>query len=157
MINLELSQQLSQAVRALAEECFSNAYRAIQKHYPDALYIEGFAVTNLGLCLPVEHAWLEVNGEIVDPTFCNRALPVPKQYSDFAGERSDPTLALAYFPVLKLTLAKVNDFARKTGKIHFTWFQFDNDIFTDEQRQQYTTAQKAAFEFARTGSNICHE
>lgn len=144
MINLELSQQLSKAVRARAKECFNNAYRGIQDHYPDGLYLEGWVVTNHSL-MPVEHAWLEVNGEIIDPTFCKRRLPL--RNNPGAGTHSSPTWVEAYFPVLRLTRLQVDKFLRMTGQTHFMFYWFDEDIFTDEQRQQYKAARQQAEEF----------
>lgn len=148
LINLELSQQLSKTIRAKAKQCFNNAYRAIQDVYPYAHYVEGFVVTTNGP-LAVEHAWLEVNGEIVDPTFCNLSLPLSKadqfEYEGVKQKRSEPTLAKVYLPVLRLTVLEVDQFARRTGQTHFMWFQFDEDIFTDEQRQRYKEAQEAAW------------
>lgn len=151
-VNLELSQNLSKAVGAKAKQCFTNAYHGIQDHYPDAFYVEGIAIPRHGdgLGAPVEHAWLEINGEIVDPTFCDRSLPIPKRAQWGGVKRSAPTLAEAYFPVLRLTRSEVDQTVVKIGEIHSVWethfmyFWFDPDIFTDAQREAYKAAWQAA-------------
>jgi len=60
--------QKNKDVRAQPGQCFANAYRTVMflPKFGDATYVEGFAVTPSGLCM--EHAWVERDGRIIDPT-----------------------------------------------------------------------------------------
>ena len=65
--NVDKSKKLRKTIRAKAQQCFANAWDAIetQEEYQNATYVEGMAVVN---GLPIEHGWIEHDGEIVDPT-----------------------------------------------------------------------------------------
>lgn len=56
-------------MKAKPGKCYYNAYRVIQElpEYHQADYVEGVTVDRLGLLL--EHAWVEKDGEVIDPTF----------------------------------------------------------------------------------------
>ncbi|MBX7105381.1 MAG: hypothetical protein K1X57_14955 [Gemmataceae bacterium] len=66
--NKEESGRIRLLVRAKAKQCYLNAFRVIQSipEYADADYVEGIVV--IGGVLPIEHGWVERNGEIIDPT-----------------------------------------------------------------------------------------
>lgn len=53
--------------------CYNNCFNAVTMlpEYECATYVEGFAFNGL-LC--VEHAWLEIDGEIVDPTVLSQRM-----------------------------------------------------------------------------------
>ena len=81
--NNEESLRLSKhkRLRAKKGQCYLNALNVVQRfpEYVNATYVEGIAVSHHGL--EFEHAWLEHNGEIIDPTI--------------------PCEDLAYFPGLR--------------------------------------------------------
>jgi hypothetical protein len=65
--NVEKSKRLRGAIRARAQQCYANAWDAIetQEEYKHATYVEGMAVAR---GLVIEHGWVEQDGEIIDPT-----------------------------------------------------------------------------------------
>lgn len=67
-IDLELAKQISKFSEP--NLCWRNAVCAIvlipKKQLPKTFYAEGWLALE-GLC-PIEHGWLEVNGDVVDPT-----------------------------------------------------------------------------------------
>jgi len=79
--NVELSLKLSndKRIRVKPRQCYYNAFKTMNycPEYQRATYVEGFA--HIGF--PIEHGWLEFNGEILDPTL--------------------PTDDLIYFPGLR--------------------------------------------------------
>jgi hypothetical protein len=65
------SEQLAKRVRAKPNQCFSNCWRAVERlaRYAEAAYVEGFVVFPAKLLrTALEHAWLECEGVILDPT-----------------------------------------------------------------------------------------
>lgn len=84
--NIQESIRLAEhfQVRSKVPAKFLQAFRAVQHvpEYSDATYCEGIAVLVEGDgTLEFEHAWIEQNGEIIDPTY--------------------PADELVYFPGLK--------------------------------------------------------
>lgn len=71
-IDRELSRRVARAVRKQPGKGWQNCWRAIRtlSELADARYVEGWVVT--GDLVAVEHAWIEMNGSIVDPTFLRR-------------------------------------------------------------------------------------
>lgn len=70
-INTVLSLQFAHEVGAEKKECFRNGILG-QQHLAaigiESIYVEGYAVPH-NLDIPFEHAWLIVDGEIVDITW----------------------------------------------------------------------------------------
>ena len=68
-IDPELSRRVAGAIPRQRAKGWQNCWRAVRTlpDLVDASYVEGWAVT--GDLLAIEHAWIEVNGRIVDPTF----------------------------------------------------------------------------------------
>lgn len=72
-IDVELSRQLSEAIGAVNKECFLNAFRGLS-HYPEGQYVEGYVLVRVSkdsdevFPMPILHAWIEVDGKIIDPT-----------------------------------------------------------------------------------------
>ena len=64
--NIERSVQIAKMVRAKKQQCFQNAWRVVERLDPSAVYVEGFSVEYEDVVL--EHAWVELDGEIIDPT-----------------------------------------------------------------------------------------
>lgn len=65
--NTALEQQVAQAITAQAQQCHENCERAIRFHDFGATMVIGTALFSDGP--PIAHAWLEMDGEIVDPTY----------------------------------------------------------------------------------------
>ena len=77
--NVDKSKKLQKSIRAKQQQCYANAWKAIemQDEYKNATYVEGMAVDGLAF----EHGWIEHEGEIIDPTL--------------------PDVPLVYFPGLR--------------------------------------------------------
>jgi hypothetical protein len=83
-LNREISLALAESIGALPRQCWRNAALALVS-LGRGMYVEGVAVT---LGLPMEHGWVEVDGQIVDPTWTS----VP---------------SAVYYPVFSYTLDEV--------------------------------------------------
>ena len=83
-----LSLETAQHIQSKAKKPFDNAYRAALT-IEGATYVQGFAVLG-GSSQPIEHAWIELEGRIVDPS-----LPHLQKQST----------AIYYFPAQRLTVA----------------------------------------------------
>lgn len=81
------SQELAEKVKSKPKASFDNAYRGTLAT-KGAIYVQGFLVTATKRCSPQEHAWVEVEEAIIDPS-----LPFLRQAAD----------RLYYFPAQKLT------------------------------------------------------
>lgn len=68
VLDQDLSQQIAVDMECEDGQCYFNAYHA-QALVPDALYVEGFAVSPR-FPFPINHSWLEIEGtnNVVDPT-----------------------------------------------------------------------------------------
>jgi len=82
------SQELARAVNAQPRRCWRNCALALGHLLGAGVYVEGYAVVSGG-GFATEHAWLEVDGTIVDPTW------------DIPGAR--------YYPVARYGLSEVLD------------------------------------------------
>ena len=82
-VDRALSATIRRRIKAKSKGCFYNAWQALGE-LPAALYVEGWTVTR-DSAIAIEHAWLEYDGRIVDPTL---------------GHDLD---IAAYFPGLRLT------------------------------------------------------
>lgn len=66
----DTSRRLSRLFECRNRDCYRNAFRVLSM-VPGASYVEGYAVSNDHVMLPVEHAWLETSdGVVIDPTPC---------------------------------------------------------------------------------------
>ena len=81
-INRELSQELAKKVQEIPGPSWLNAVKALDFLPEQTAYIEGWIVESESYQV-VEHGWLELNGEIMDPSLNTRNV-------------------LEYFPGLKL-------------------------------------------------------
>jgi len=63
------SSALAKRIRSRQKQCFLNCWRVIGRldQYAEATYVEGLAV-NLRSRLVFEHAWIEHEGVLLDPT-----------------------------------------------------------------------------------------
>jgi hypothetical protein len=80
-VNAELSRNVAGKVAARPKECWRNAIMGLAV-LPGAFYVEGWIITTSGLV--VEHAWLELDDEMVDPTLYQE-----KGTRYFPGQRYD--------------------------------------------------------------------
>ena len=89
-LNLQLSQQAAKHVNAVPKACWQNAYRALLQvpALSSGCYVEGWIV-DVNLPIPIEHGWVELDGQIIDPT--------PVMWRD----------THAYFPGLRFTKTEV--------------------------------------------------
>lgn len=70
ILNLLLSRRIGKKIGARDQECFRNSALGTVELGEAAVYVEGWVVTisGIGLPQPTEHAWVEHEGEIIDPT-----------------------------------------------------------------------------------------
>jgi hypothetical protein len=71
-VNQPLSERVAREVDAKPNECLHTASRGLlcsdaSSPLRHARYVEGTCYTDAGY--PFDHAWLELDGEIIDPTF----------------------------------------------------------------------------------------
>ncbi len=67
LVDAALSIEIAQRISTKATDCFNNAYQAALLT-EGSLYVQGFLVT-VGSYKPIEHSWIELEEQIVDPTF----------------------------------------------------------------------------------------
>lgn len=105
-VNIDLSKQIAKAVNAEARACFRNAALGQQVLGGSALYCEGYALQR-DLPIPIEHAWIEFDEEVIDPTWRNADLAnniyvATEKYSveqmqEFAGQGEGITFPVVIF------------------------------------------------------------
>jgi len=97
--NVELSLRLhkDKRISVRPRHCFYNAFQAVMycREFCNATYVEGIAGVPL-----IEHGWIELNGEIIDPTL--------------------PDVDLVYFPGLRFTGGRELSKAIKMPKNHWS-------------------------------------
>ncbi|MGF1537493.1 MAG: hypothetical protein ACFB4J_13560 [Elainellaceae cyanobacterium] len=86
-----LSTQIASAIKSKAHQPFQNAYQALQ-HLGEGTYVQGFLVIAGSPFNPREHAWIETDGAIIEPS-----LP----------HLGQATEALTYFPAHALSQANL--------------------------------------------------
>jgi hypothetical protein len=132
MKNVSESQRTSQKIKARAKRCYNNAVRVVTMlpEYANATYVEGFAVLPSGV--PLEHGWVEMNGEIIDPTLIGDGITY------FPGLRFDGERGIAE----AFTIPKP-DYTEEDLPIFYRmgWGGSDSPEFSDASRR--------AWEFAR--------
>jgi hypothetical protein len=67
MIDIVMSERVAKAIHAENKECFLNAFRGMHEVPGEPYYVEGFVAPD-NFPIIIAHAWLEVDGRIVDPT-----------------------------------------------------------------------------------------
>jgi len=100
LVDEALSVQVATTTGSKANQPFDNAYRALL-HVDQGIYVQGFLVVAGNLFNPQEHAWIETESAVVDPS-----LP----------HLGQPSTALHYFPAQALTpvaLAAALEIARE--------------------------------------------
>ncbi|WP_353928903.1 hypothetical protein WJM97_11215 [Okeanomitos corallinicola TIOX110] len=63
-----LSQEIAETIKSKAKKPFDNAYKAVLAT-EGAKYVQGFIVVTGQPYKPIEHAWIELEDKIIDPTF----------------------------------------------------------------------------------------
>lgn len=82
-INFGLAAEVAQKIQARPNQCWYNGFRAMQHLPENAIYVEGWM---LRFGVPIEHGWCELDGQVIDPTFCDEeSRQYPATY--FAGNR----------------------------------------------------------------------
>ncbi|QQE67537.1 hypothetical protein GFS31_42500 (plasmid) [Leptolyngbya sp. BL0902] len=66
-LNEALSLAMAKQIKGKAGAPFDNAHRAVIT-LTGATYVQGFVVVNNGQDEPIEHAWIELGNDIIDPT-----------------------------------------------------------------------------------------
>ena len=89
-LNESLSHQVAETIKSKAKKPFDNAYKAALAT-EGAKYVQGFLVFP-GKQKPIEHAWIELEDAIIDPTFPNWKITAEKIY---------------YFPAQTVTVKKL--------------------------------------------------
>ncbi|GAB4195615.1 MAG: hypothetical protein Fur006_42200 [Coleofasciculaceae cyanobacterium] len=66
-LDTTLSLEISQRIKSKAKNSFDNTYKAI-KLMEGATYVQGFLVNAQKPYKPIEHSWIELEENLVDPT-----------------------------------------------------------------------------------------
>ncbi len=85
-LDINLSTEIAERIGSKANKCFDNAYQAalLDDRY---LYVQGFLVVGVEPYSVMEYGWIELDDQIIDPTFVSLSLDA--QY-------------LSYFPAQSL-------------------------------------------------------
>jgi hypothetical protein len=68
LLDVDRSNALASQIKAKGKKIFDNAAKAAAET-PGAVYVQGFVAVNHKPFEPIEHAWIEVEGAILDPNF----------------------------------------------------------------------------------------
>lgn len=68
LLDATLSIEVGQSLKKLAKNPFENAYKAALLH-PNCTYVQGFLVVAGESLPPIEHSWIELDNNVVDPSF----------------------------------------------------------------------------------------
>ena len=93
-IDVGLSVRLGEAVGAKLGDCYRSAFLALPMAGESAVYVEGYAILDLGedSPWPLEHGWIEKeDGRVVDPT-----------WSDGIGAEYFPALRFGHLELLSI-------------------------------------------------------
>ena len=66
-LDTTLSVEISQRIKSKAKNSFDNVYKAI-KLIEGSIYVQGFLVNAQKPYKPIEHSWIELEENLVDPT-----------------------------------------------------------------------------------------
>jgi hypothetical protein len=103
-INRTLSKKAAETIQPIPKECWKNATLALVAlpELSRAHYIEGWSVL-AEIPVPFEHAWLELDGQIIDPT--------PAMWK---GHQT-------YFPGLRLTKDELLQALNEDSSLPIVW------------------------------------
>lgn len=78
-LDIHLSTQIAEQIGSKPDKCFDNAYQAalLDNSY---LYVQGFLVVGIEPYSIMEYGWIEVDNEIIDPTFVSLSLDAQNLY-----------------------------------------------------------------------------
>lgn len=68
LLDATLSIKVGQSLKKLTKNAFENAYKAALLH-PQSNYVQGFLVVAGESIPPIEHSWIELDDNVVDPSF----------------------------------------------------------------------------------------
>lgn len=66
-LDTTLSTEIAKRIKSKAQASFDNAYRAALET-KDAMYVQGFLAFAGDPFKPIEHSWIELEDQIIDPT-----------------------------------------------------------------------------------------
>ncbi len=66
-LDITLSIEIANNIKSKAKESFENCFKA-SKLLKEAMYVQGFLATAGKPYKPIEHSWLELEENLVDPT-----------------------------------------------------------------------------------------
>lgn len=114
----QASKALGKKIHGRSKHCWNNALRgmAALQRKPDhnVLYVEGY-VNNIAIL--AEHAWLEADGKIIDPT------------PAFYNSKEEPD----YFPGVRYTREQLSGIMRIGSNVTLPFFRFHGTPETNEQ------------------------
>ena len=148
------SRALAKRIRSRQKQCFFNSWRVIERldQYAEAIYVEGLAI-NLRSRLLFEHAWIEHEGVLLDPTLPEGNLVYFPGLrcvgrNGLAEAAALPTLELGGFVIGVDGAAKAaaSPDLRGCGNGPPIFFKFG---FGGYEHQGFRAARKAAERFAR--------
>lgn len=67
-LDINFSREIAHRLNSKATAPFDNAYKAAVST-EGAVYVQGFLVLREEPCVPIEHGWIELDEQIIDPTF----------------------------------------------------------------------------------------
>lgn len=67
-LNVTLSIEIAKSINSKATDYFDNAYKAALLT-EGSMYVQGFLIYAVEPCILLEYGWIELDGQIVDPTF----------------------------------------------------------------------------------------
>lgn len=127
-INKRLSRKMAAIVNSYPRACFRNAALGVLNYKGNALYVQGHAIPDTGL--PVEHAWIDCAGQIVDPTYYSDGYALDMRAFD-----------VKYFPGISLSRDEVFDILEtQKGKMII-----DGLWEIEAYQESYLAAMEAAF------------
>lgn len=87
-VDKELSQKVSDSVKAKIKECYYNCWKAVNdREFNNLDYCEGFVISD-DLGIPFEHCWLtDPRGVVIDPTLIISGLELEKQLKKYGNAR----------------------------------------------------------------------
>ena len=127
--NLDKSCELASQLPFERKYPFRNAFEAVQVLSDRAYYVEGFAVHAIAV---MEHGWVELNGEILEPT------TVWREHAD-----------VEYFTGLRYRRSTIIRLIEKYGALPLAWM----DRRFGDGDPRYRRARKEAFSYLKYRSS----
>src|SRR3712207_6711599 len=103
-LNRVVSKRAAKIINAKPKECWKNAFFSLLEvpELAHGQYVEGWIVPTT-IPIAIEHAWIELDGQIIDPT--------PKSW----------ITPFAYFPGLRLSKDEFMEAVTDDGRLPIVW------------------------------------